>query len=230
MDRTLYELVGADDRRFSPYCWRTRMALAHKGLDADIVPIRFSDKDLLAFSGQGKVPVLVDGARTIHDSWAIACYLDDAYPERPALFGNEAAKGAALFINSWVDRKLMADIVRMVVLDIHDHCVAEDRDYFRRSREERFGATLEKVVSDRATAVIAFRAALDPLRATLKSQPYICGATPAYADYIVFSAFQWARSVSPFALLEPNDPLRSWLTALLDAFDGLARGVTAYDT
>lgn len=29
----LYELVGADDRRFNPFCWRTRMALAHKRLD-----------------------------------------------------------------------------------------------------------------------------------------------------------------------------------------------------
>lgn len=28
MGLKLYELLGADDRRFSPYCWRTRMALA----------------------------------------------------------------------------------------------------------------------------------------------------------------------------------------------------------
>ncbi len=29
----LWDLVGAeDDRAFSPYCWRTKMALAHKGL------------------------------------------------------------------------------------------------------------------------------------------------------------------------------------------------------
>jgi hypothetical protein len=29
----LYDLAGAEtDRRFSPYCWRARMALVHKGL------------------------------------------------------------------------------------------------------------------------------------------------------------------------------------------------------
>ena len=28
-----YDLAGRDGRNFSPYCWRTRMALAHKGLD-----------------------------------------------------------------------------------------------------------------------------------------------------------------------------------------------------
>src|SRR3546814_19583617 len=52
MTRTLYELVGAEDRRFSPYCWRIRMALAHKGLHAELEPCRFTEKHKLAFSGQ----------------------------------------------------------------------------------------------------------------------------------------------------------------------------------
>ena len=34
--KKLYELAGADEnRRFSPYCWRARMALAHKGLEVE---------------------------------------------------------------------------------------------------------------------------------------------------------------------------------------------------
>ena len=54
----LYDLAGADpDRCFSPYCWRTKLALAHKGLVAETVPWRFTDKDVIAFSGQGRVPV-----------------------------------------------------------------------------------------------------------------------------------------------------------------------------
>ena len=37
----LYDLAGADpDRRFSPYCWRTRLALAHKELPVETVPWR----------------------------------------------------------------------------------------------------------------------------------------------------------------------------------------------
>ena len=28
----LYDLVGRDERMFSPYCWRIRMALEHKQL------------------------------------------------------------------------------------------------------------------------------------------------------------------------------------------------------
>ena len=84
MALTLYELA-AGERRFSPYCWRVRMALAAKGLEAERVPIRFSDKALLAFSGQDRVPVLRDGDTVVFDSWRIACHLEDAYPA-PALY------------------------------------------------------------------------------------------------------------------------------------------------
>src|SRR5688500_18899507 len=83
----LYDLAGAeDDRRFSPYCWRVKMALMHKGLEFETVPWRYTEKEAIAFSGQGAVPVLVDGGQAVHDSWNIAVYLEDAYPSRPALF------------------------------------------------------------------------------------------------------------------------------------------------
>jgi glutathione S-transferase len=73
----MYDLAGADPAlRFSPYCWRTRMALAHKGLAFETIPWRFTDKEVIAFSGQGRVPVIRDGDRTVSDSWAIAEYLE----------------------------------------------------------------------------------------------------------------------------------------------------------
>ena len=65
----LYDLAAAeDDRRFSPYCWRIKMALAHKGLAVETIPWRFTEKDVLAFSGSGTVPVIVDGGRAVADS------------------------------------------------------------------------------------------------------------------------------------------------------------------
>ena len=52
----LYDLAGADDDlRFSPNCWRIKMALEHKGLAAETVPWRFVEKDIIAFSGQKTV-------------------------------------------------------------------------------------------------------------------------------------------------------------------------------
>src|SRR3974390_869253 len=85
---TLYELAAADPRlRFSPYCWKTRMALAHKGLEAERLPWRFTEKDRIAFSGQGRVPVLVDEGQPVADSWRIALHLEQRFPDRPSLFG-----------------------------------------------------------------------------------------------------------------------------------------------
>ncbi|DBB06774.1 TPA: hypothetical protein ACH3X3_009440 [Trebouxia sp. C0006] len=97
--RKLYDLAGAeDDRRTSPYCWRIRFALAHKGLEYQCVPWRRVEKDLIAFSRQDlehlpvhQVPVLVDDDTVVHDSWSIAEYLDKTYGDKPSLFGE--AKG-----------------------------------------------------------------------------------------------------------------------------------------
>ena len=54
------------------------------------------------------------------------------------------------------------------------------------------------------------------------------GATPAYADYIVFGAFQWARAISDYELLAADDPVTAWRGRMLDLFDGLARKSAAY--
>ena len=98
-----------------------------------------------------------------------------------------------------------------------------DAAYFRKTREARFGKPLEDVVAGREKSVEGFRRSLDPLRLTLKTQPYLGGEKPNYADYIVFGPFQWARVVSPFKLLADNDPVHAWREKLLDAFDGMAR-------
>jgi len=229
ISRVLYDLAGADPaRRFSPFCWRTRMALAHKGLEVETIPWRFTDTDAIAFSGQGRVPVLTDGAATIHDSWNIAVHLETAYPDRPSLFGGPAGMAVTRFINAWADRSLHPSIAPLIIADILEHLHEKDRPYFRASREKAFGRKLEEVSADRDTRVQAFRQTLEPLRTLLRIQPFIAGGAPAYADYIPFGSLQWARVISPFQLLEPDDPVYAWRDSLLDAFGGLARNTPAY--
>ncbi|WP_315778041.1 MULTISPECIES: glutathione S-transferase family protein [unclassified Bradyrhizobium] len=220
----LYELVGTDaGRPFSPYCWRTRMALAHKGLSAESIPWRFTEKSAIAPHGSEKVPVMLDGDRAVADSWAIANYLEDTYPDRPSLFGGAGGRAMARFLNAWGDIAIVGGIFPLIIADIPKNLAAEDADYFRKSREARFGKSLEEVMASRDQAVIGFRRSLEPLRQTLKTQAFIGGDTPDYADYIVFGGFQWARVVSPFRLLEEGDSVHAWRERLLDAFDGLAR-------
>jgi glutathione S-transferase len=221
----LYELAGADaGLRFSPYCWRSRMALLHKGLAFETIPWRFTDREAIAFSGQGRVPVLVDGETVVFDSWAIADHLERAYPEAPSLFGGSAGQAVTRFVNAFVDGVVNPVIARMIVADIAPLVHEKDRAYFRASREERFGEALEAVGARREAEAPSFRRQLEPFRRVLADQPFLGGAGPMYADYILFGSLQWARCVSAFELLAEDDAtLLAWRERLLDAFDGHAR-------
>jgi glutathione S-transferase len=225
----LFELVGADEARpFSPFCWRTRMALAHKGLSAESIPWCFTEKGAIAPHKSEKVPVLLDGETAVPDSWAIANYLEDTYPDRPSLFGGDGGRAMGRMLNWWGDVTVIGGVFPLIVADIPGHLKPVDAAYFRTSREARFGKPLEEVAAGRDKSAEDFRRALDPMRLTLKTQAYLGGDAPNYADYIVFGAFQWARVVSPFKLLAENDPVYAWRERLLDAFDGMARQSPGY--
>ncbi|WP_394830696.1 glutathione S-transferase family protein [Pendulispora rubella] len=219
---TLYELAGADpELRFSPYCWRVRMALAHKGVEVEHVPVRFTEKEKIAFSGQRLVPVLRDGDRIVTDSWRIALHLEERFPE-PSLFGDPATIPLTQFVSAWADTTAMY-LLKVILLDIYNALDESDREYFRSSREKRFGVRLEAFVADKEMHLAGFQKALQPLRAILTDRDFVAGDTPTYADYCAFGMFMWARGVSNTLLIPPDDPLFAWHEHLLDAFDGLAR-------
>ena len=223
MSIVLYDLAGADpDLRFSPYCWRTRFALAHKGLPVETVPWRFTDGEAIAFSGQGKVPVIQDDGTVVADSWTIAEHLESRYPT-PTLFGDATGRAHALFVNSWADAVLLGGIARFIVRDVLDVIDPKDRDYFRSSREARFGKTLEAVQEGRESALKPFRDSLLPVRLVLRRQHWLGGSAPSYADHIVAGTLMWPRCVSRFALLEPDDPIAPWLDRVLNLYGGLGR-------
>ena len=226
----LYDLASAeDDRRFSPYCWRIRMALAHKGLAVKTIAWRFTERDAIAFSGSGTVPVIVDQGRAVADSWAIAQYLDEAYPDRPRLIEGEEARALMYFFKHWCERSLHGPVLRAVIMDLFNHLHEKDKPYFRASREKRFGKTLEEHGADRAGAIAALRSALDPLRPVLAEQPFVSGRrAPGFADYILFGSFQWPRAVSPVKLLESEDPVYAWRERMLDLYGGMARNAKGY--
>lgn len=222
MPISLYELTAAEPSiRFSPYCWRTRWALAHKQLEVERLPWHFTQPERLAFSGQGKVPVIVDGETVVSDSWAIALYLERHYPDRPSLFGGTGGQAHAAFINAWADSILNPGISRLIVADIVQALRPEDQTYFRHSRERAFGQTLEQVIEGREQRVEQWRATLAPIRLTLKRQPWLGGDAPDYADYIVLGSLQWPRCVSRFTLLEADDPVAQWQARGLALFGAM---------
>ena len=141
----------------------------------------------------------------------------------PALFGGAIGRAHALFLNSWCDGVLMGGIVRFIVRDLLDVIDPKDQDYFRTSREARFGMTLEQVQAGREDRLAAFRETLLPIRLVLRRQPWLGGVAPTYADHILAGTLMWARCASRFALLAEDDPISEWFGRVLDQYGGLGR-------
>lgn len=138
----------------SPFARRVRLALAHKGLSAELRDARANPAylaEVQKLNPVHTVPVLVDGDRVITDSMAICHHLDRKVPE-PALFASADFEIVA-----------MADSAIQVLVDLgmryhalHDHpqWTAVRDEYVGRSqraldrlatlipaREERWGFT-----------------------------------------------------------------------------------------
>ncbi|MBZ9721714.1 glutathione S-transferase family protein [Mesorhizobium sp. AD1-1] len=224
----LYDLVGRDSTRpFSPHCWKVAMALAHKGLDISTVPTRFLEVPAVEGGVSKTVPVIRDGETVLADSFAIALYLDEAYPDRPTLFGGEGGEAMARFIERWSQVTIHPYVTTAAIMDLHAMQDAENAVYFRQSREQRLGKRLEEVKAAREAGLGTFRASLEPLRSMLFYQPFIGGSAPLFGDYIVFGALQWARIASPYQLLDDGDVVAQWFTRCLDLHGGLGRKVAA---
>ena len=220
----LYELVGKDKTQgFSPYVWRVRMALAHKGLDVELAPLIFTEISQLE-NCQGKtVPILEHNGDYITDSWDIACYLEDTFPDRPSLFGGDVGKAYANFFNNTSFYSLIIPLFQTLVFDIFDTLDDKDRDYFRRTREARLGKSLEEIHQNQDQNLRLFQKQLWPYNTTLKTQDFLAGSHPAFVDYILYGLFQWAKGVSTLSLLQEKDPLYDWRNRMDDLYDGLGK-------
>ena len=217
--RRLYDLAGGNEAiRFSPYCWRTKLALAHKNLSFETVAWHFTDKDAIAFSNQGQVPVLVDGETVISDSQEITEHLETAYPNEASLFGDAATRALINFVRAWTDDVLHPAIVPLVVADVWALLGPKDKEYFRETREQYLGRKLEDFAPQRETYLAAFKKVLAPLRKTLKGQSFLAGAAPNYADHIVFGALKWAQLTSAKPLFDDEPEITAWMAAVLGTY------------
>ena len=132
--RKLFDLAAADENiRFSPYFWRVKLASAHKNLDVKFLPWHFTEREKISFSGQNKVPILIDGEKNIFDSWEIAKYLEKEYPDSPSL---KISNGEVLLIKFWTEKILHRELLKFIVLDIYHSLTTKDQKYFRESREK----------------------------------------------------------------------------------------------
>ena len=149
----LYELGGKNERRYSLFSWRTRMALRHKGLEFESMPVCMSDKAAIAFSGGKTVPVIKDGDAVVRDSWKIAEHLESRYPDAPSLFGGQIGHGVTQAFNTWTDRVLVPAMLPVIVADIHERVDPRDDAYYRQMMEKIVRTTLEEARAQREAAL-----------------------------------------------------------------------------
>jgi glutathione S-transferase len=90
--------------RFSTNVERVALALAHKGLEVESVEISYDDRSpVIEVSGQGLVPVLVDGTIVVPDSRRILTFLEEKWPD-PPLFPRDPARLVELRVfRDWFD-------------------------------------------------------------------------------------------------------------------------------
>lgn len=215
--RELFELCGADpELLFSPYCWRVRLALAHKGLDYQSRPIRFTDKELIAFSGQKLVPVLKDGDETINDSLAIFAYLDQRYPEKP-LLGEGLAGERARLLEKLSFHAVRMPLLKMLIPRVWQVIDPADRDYFRSSREKALGMSLE-AFADLQGGERQFREAIAPLENWLQDQPFLDGHSAGGSDYLLAGLMFWAwcLGAQPWA---DDSAFGAWFARIVQAYE-----------
>lgn len=185
----LYQLALGNGCSASPYVWRIRYALAHKGVACEPVPVGFTGIPTILGGRFKTVPILEHGATLMAESWDIAEYLDKAFPGTPELFSSPAELAMVRFTDAWFTSEILRKMFGIYVLDIHNAARPEDRAYFRRTREMRLkGATLEEFTADRAARLPALRDALTPMRAYLARSPYIGGGAPGSTGYAISMA------------------------------------------
>lgn len=218
----LYDLALADpDVRPSPFCWRAKFALLHKGVSFETVALPFANKESYPDKDHGLLPILVDGDEVVCDSANIYAYVERKFDGSP-LAATPGERAAAEFYNAWLAANLFPHLAPLMFVRVHAAAHEDDKAYFRRTREKRLGRTLEE-----AAATPGLREnieqALQTLAAPLTRYAFLGGDQANLSDYNVFSIFQWVRVTAQEELFAAPQAVADWKERMLDLFGGYAR-------
>jgi glutathione S-transferase len=195
---------------WSTNCERVALALAHKGLEAESVVIEYSDRTPVEeVSGQGLVPVIVDGDEVVFDSPRILAYLEERYPD-PPLFPADPARRAEtdLFIE-WFN-----GVWKPVANEMEMELGRDEPD------GERVGALATELGRH-----------LDRFERLLTGRPYLLGEAVSVADFVAFPFLKYAAGRDPadtelfHRLLDEHQSVvgRPNLAAWIERIDALPR-------
>ncbi len=121
------------------YCQRTRIVLAEKGIEVDIIYIDESTplpQDLIDIYARGSVPVLVDRDVVLYDSRVIMEYLDERYPHPPLLPVDPVARAKIRLMLYHIDQDWYAPLKKI------EHCTAKEAAQTRKLLGESMTASV----------------------------------------------------------------------------------------
>jgi len=220
---TLYDLQLASGCTISPFVWATKYALKHKGFDLDIVPGGFTGIMERTGGRSERLPAIVDDGHWVLDSWLIAEYLDEKYPDRPRLIGSPCEATLTKFLEGWLWRTVIGPWFRCYIVDYRDLSLPQDHEYVTSSREKMLGCRLEEAAAGREDRLPHVLPTLEPFRELLRDKKWLGGDKPGYADYRALAVFLWTASVATIPPMTEDEPLRDWLDRGFDLYGGLGR-------
>lgn len=220
---TLYDLQLAHGATISPFVWATKYAIAHKGLDLDIVDGGFTGIMERTGGKTERLPAIVDAGHWVLDSWLIAEYLDEKYPDRPTLIGDPSVRVLTTMMESWLWGVAIGPWMTCFIKQYRDRALPQDHAYVTETRERMFGRKIEDIIVGREDRLPKVPPTLQLMRNTLAQSPWFGGETPNYADYRMLAVFLFTASVADLPVLTDDDPLRDWIERGFDLYGGLGR-------
>ena len=210
----LYDLSGKNDIRFSPPCWSVKLCLIQNNIKFITIPVKFTDKNKIAFSKQNLVPVLDHNDGFVCDSWNIINWLNENYPEKK-IFKNNTTKNFSYFLYLWTSRQLLPILFKIIAHEIPNVLEGNDVDYYLKTREERIQGPITKFVPLISSSIEEFRKSIDPIRKLIINNGFISGKKPGIEDCIFFGNLKWVDVCSKCNLLNDDDPIYKWYESIL---------------
>jgi glutathione S-transferase len=179
-------MITIYDAARCPYCARTRIVLAEKGIEHELVQINLDERPAFIYElnpPEGRVPVLEEDTFILPESAVINEYLEERYPDPPLLPADAAERALA----------------RLLVFRFDDFGNPYYDLYFKRP-----AASAERL--DEALRAIDLR---------LEATPYLAGSTYSLADIAYVPWIFRAETRLGFDL-SPYEAIRAWTERLLE--------------
>ena len=190
----------------------------------DIVPGGFTGIMERTGGKSERLPAIVDDGQWILDSWLIAEYLDETYPDRPTLIGDPSVKVCGQMLEQWLWQTAIGPWMTCYLGQYRDRALPEDHAYVTESRERMFGGQkIEDIIVGREDRLPQIPPKLELMRTTLREHAWFGGESPNYVDYRMLSVFLFLAAVADIPALPEDDPLRDWIERGFDLYGGLGR-------